>query len=115
MRLEYDEHHRVDDDDDVTDSTDVSCGWRVLPEAAASQEGAGFYLQLCCQCVSAVGHAVITCVEYSSKFGMLVITVCPSVRLSVCLYVSKCMYIRTYVSYTYVRTYMSVSMYTIYV
>ena len=66
--------------DDVTDSAVPDCGWRVLPEAPAASEGAGFYLQLCCQCVppatgsggAAAGHVVITCVEYSSKFGMLV-------------------------------------------
>ena len=66
--------------DDVIDSPTFNCGWRVLPEAPATSEGAGFYLQLCVQCVlpsashtsGAAGHFVITCVEYSSKFGMLV-------------------------------------------
>jgi len=52
-----------------------------LPEAPEPNKGAGFYLQFCCQCVPpetvtgddrAAGHAVITCAEYSSKFGMLV-------------------------------------------
>ena len=62
------------------DNVAADCGWRVLPEApVASSEGAGFYLQLCCQCVPpATGgggssdDVVITCAEYSSKFGMYV-------------------------------------------
>ena len=63
--------------DDVTDSPTHNCGWRALPEAPSTSEGAGFYLQLCCQCVvpsttGTAGHVVITCAEYSSKLGMLV-------------------------------------------
>ena len=75
----HDGHHHGD----VTDGVAPDCGWRVLPEAPEASEGAGFYLELCCQCVppatgtgGAAGHAVITCVEYSSKFGMLVYHLC---------------------------------------
>ena len=64
---------------DVHTSTDIAtsnCGWRVLPEVPSTSEGAGFYLQLCCQCVpsatSTSDDVVITSAEYSSKFGMLV-------------------------------------------
>ena len=62
---------------EVTDKHVPNCGWKVLPEAPADS---GYHLQLCCQCVPPVsgsgGDTVITCVEYSSKFGMLVKYLC---------------------------------------
>ncbi|XP_065908011.1 uncharacterized protein [Dysidea avara] len=42
----------------------------------STSEGAGFYLMFCCQCVPIdkdQPHPVITCVEYGSKYGILVI------------------------------------------
>ena len=63
----------------VTDSLASECAWSLLPEASSAGEGAGFYLQLCCQCVPQTPGtrgvndiALITCVEYSSTSGMLV-------------------------------------------
>jgi len=54
-------------------SSTNDCGWSVLPEAPSSSEGAGFHLMFCCQCVVVdkdQPQPVITCVEYSSKYGM---------------------------------------------
>ncbi|XP_065908017.1 uncharacterized protein [Dysidea avara] len=62
--------------DDIPDSPNPNCGWKVLPETPSTSEGAGFYLVFCCQCVPIdkdQPHPVITCVEYSSKYGILVI------------------------------------------
>ncbi|XP_065907134.1 syntaxin-binding protein 5-like isoform X2 [Dysidea avara] len=59
----------------VTSCT-TDCGWNVLPETPSTGEGAGFYLMFCCRCVPIdkdQPHPVITCVEYSSKYGILVI------------------------------------------
>ena len=100
------ESHVAHHHDNDTDNSIPNCGWRVLPEAPEASEGAGFYLQLCCQCVppatdgggAAARQTVITCVEYSSKFGMLVdhnlcsLYVCVLYPLCMYVYVCVCMY-----------------------
>ena len=74
----------------VTSCT-TDCGWNVLPETPSTGEGAGFYLMFCCRCVPIdkdQPHPVITCVEYSSKYGMLVqLCVCLPDNVFLCLFV----------------------------
>ena len=83
-------HHLQNDD--VPDSPTPNCGWSVLPETPSTSEGAGFYLMFCCQCVPVdKDHPVITCVEYSSKYGMLVSVWC-SLCTCVCVCVRACVH-----------------------
>ena len=74
---------------DGIDGPVSSCDWKAKAPKASPSEEAGFYLQFCCQCVPPGGAAddtKITCVEYSSKFGMLVDHLYVPMHYAYCVY-----------------------------
>ena len=85
---------------DVTDDPTPNCGWTALSKASEASEGAGYYLQFCCQCVppaGAAGDAAITSVEHSSKFEMLVYNLYATTMCIMCLTT------KPYVKYSEIR------------